>query len=297
VDKFFYKNSGLADDNYLSYRQKLMLFNFNNQYLSTTPTFYHFNVRVQSIENSSDYPKDSVPRVTSFPKYSSSYVGDDDSNVQNYGFSHRVVKIKQPSSMDVNLSEPPGDPSQTTFSIQYDKEDFNSTPLGITMGIRYNIDPYNEQTATNVTLNISPSSPGVSLVSVRSIQYFNNTGGTPFEQDISPTSPTVKVYLNADGKDDAARQWPSYSPILFNHSNVLLVVEPGYLEGNQFSVKNASSISLKCTFSDNITAREEPIHYRYIDLVYNWDGSITTIPNPNLTMPFLITAVMEVKVW
>ncbi len=74
VDKFFYQNTGLTGDNYLAYRQKLMLFNFNNQYLSTTPTFYHFNVRLQSIENQSDYPKESVPRVTSFPKYPSAYV-------------------------------------------------------------------------------------------------------------------------------------------------------------------------------------------------------------------------------
>jgi hypothetical protein len=306
VNRFFYQNTGLTADDYLSYRQKLMLFNFNNQYLSTTPTFYHFNVRIQSIENQSDYPKEAVPRATTFPKYSSAYVGDDDTFVQNYGFSHRVVKIKQPSSMTVNLSEPPGDPSQNIFSVQYDKDDFNSTPLGMTMGLRFNIDPYNEQTAVNVTLN---NSAVTELQTVRSIQYFNNTGGTPFEQDISPTSPTVKVYLNSDGKDDnPANLWPT-SRFVGAHSDILIVVEPGYIEGSQFSVKNASSISLKFTFSDNITARTEPIHYRYIDLIPQLDGFgnpivdsdgnpvFITIPNPTLTMPFLIPAVMEVKVW
>jgi hypothetical protein len=306
VDKFFKSNTGLKADDYLAYRQKLMLFNYNNQYLTTTPTFYRFNIRLESIETPSDYPKESVPRNTLFPQYSPPYVGDDDTFVQNYGFSHRVVKIKQPSSMTVNLSEPPGDPDQTTFSVQYDKEDFNSTPLGITMGLRYNIDPYNEQTAVNVTLNNSASAV---LISVRSIQYFNNTGGAPFEQDISPTSPTVKVYLNSDGKADPATQWP-LSTTVNSHSNVLIVVEPGYLEGSQFSVKNASSISLKCTFLENVTARVEPIHYRYIDLIpvldINGDPVVdpstgepimTTIPNPNLTMPFMIPAVVEVKVW
>ena len=292
VDKFFYLNTGLTGDNYLAYRQKLMLFNFNNQYLSTTPTFYHFNVSVESIEDPSDFPPESVPRRdTSTKKYPFKGIGDSFSNDQNYGFSHRVVKIKQPSSMTVNLSEPLGEPNQTTFSVQYDKGEFNST-LGITMGLRYNIDPYNEQTAINVTLN---NSADAVLQSVRSIQYFNNTGGAPFEQDISPTSPTVKVYLNSAGTVNATNLWPS-STTVNPHSNVLIVVEPGFLEGSQFSIKNASSVSLKCTFSDNITARVEPILYSYTELIWvdpNW----VLIPNPNLTMPYMIPAIMEVKVW
>jgi hypothetical protein len=303
VDKFFYNNAGLTANDYLAYRQKLMLFNFNNQYLSMTPTYYHFNISIESIESPSDFPPKSVPHFdTSKRKYFFKGIGDDDSQVQNYGFSHRIVKIKQPSSMDVNLSlNPEGRPNnQTTFSIQYDKDDFNSTlsPLGMTIGLRYNIDPYHEQTAINVTLN--NSAPAV-LMSVRSIQYFNNTGGTPFEQDISPTSPTVKVYLNSEGYIDPAKQWPS-SNTVNSYSNVLMVVEPGFIEGSQFSIKNASSISLKCTFRDidNITARVEPIHYRYTDLISVWDGTdwtLVMIPNPNLTMPYMIPAVMEVKVW
>ena len=54
--------------------------------------------------------------------------------------------------------------------------------------------------------------------------------------------------------------------------------------------------------SDNVTARMEPILYHYTDWGYGWDpvNSVwvwSLIPNPNLTMPYMIPAIMEVKVW
>jgi hypothetical protein len=299
VDKFFNKNDGLTVDEYLAYRQKLMLFNFNNQYLSITPTFYHFNIRLQSIENPSDFPKDSVPHLTTSPLYNSlKYVGDDDSNVQNYGYSRRVVKIKQPSSMNVNLSYPPGEPAVKKFSVQYDEDEFNST-LGLLMGLRYNIDPYNEQTAINVTLNNSAS---VTLDRVQVVQYLPNSG-TETAVDISYTSPTVKVYLNTNNTDGSRWVNGDTTPI-FPNSNVLMVVEPGFIGGRGLSVINKSSMSLRCTFSDNVTARVDPILYSYTEWTPPvWDSVNSTwlpsnlIQNPNLTMPFLIPAVLEVKVW
>ena len=291
VDKFFYKNGGLKENDYLNYRQKLMLFNFNNQYFSTTPTFYRFNVRFQSIENKSiDIPKESVPRITSLYVYNSTSVGDDDSNVQNYGYSRRVVKVKQPSSIDINLSNNPfGLPNnQTAFLIQYDKNEFNTT-----MGLRYKIDPYNEQTSINVTLNNTES---ITLNELQYVQVFNNTKTTPI--DISDTSPTVKVYLNTDNTTGHRWYYGDTTPIEVN-SNILMVVEPGFLEGsNQFSVVNADSISIMCTFSGNVTAIPDPILYSYT--VSIWDplsSSWIWIRNPNLTMPYMIPALMEVKVW
>jgi hypothetical protein len=294
VKKFFYANAGLAADDYIAYRQKLMLFNFNNQYVSITPTFYHFNVRLQSIENSSDLPKDSVPRITATHLYSPAYIGDDDSNVQSYGYSRRVVKIKQPSSMNVNLSSPPGEPNVSYFSVEYD---LNKTT---SLGLRYKIDPKNEQTAINVTLNntLGP----VTLDRVQAIQYFPNIGETP--QDILGTStnlPTVNVYLNTNTTDPNEKWQYNYPPqnrTVNNNSNVLLVIEPGFIEGSPFSVKNASSVSLKCTFSGNVTARDYPILYSYTVLVDPEHPEYGSIVNPdNLTMPFLIPAVLEVKVW
>jgi hypothetical protein len=291
VENFFYNNAGLTADDYLAYRQKLMLFNFNNQYLSTKPTFYHFNIRLKSIEDQSDFPKDSVPHVTSSPLYQSVYVGDDDSNVQNYGYSRRVVKIKQPSSMYINLSYPLGEPSVSNFSVQYDKDEFNST-LGLLLGLRYNIDPYNEQTAISVTLN---NSAPVTLKYVEAVMHLPNSAyETPF--NISDTSPiTAKIYLNTN--TTSGHQWykGDTTPILSN-SNVLLVLEPGFVAGKSLSVYNESSISVRCTFSDNVTARDFPIIYSYTE----WSLVNSTwmlVPNPNMTMPYMIPAVLEVKVW
>jgi hypothetical protein len=278
VDKFFYHNTGFTNNDYLDYRKRLMLFNFNNLYLSTLPTFYHFNIRFKSIDNQSDIPSEFVPNITS-PLYSTAFIGDSDSGVQNYGYSRRVVKIKQPSSMDVNLSYPSGVPDQKQFSVEYKISDLQNAPLGL----RYVIDPVNEQTAINVTLN---NSANVALTEIKTVQYFNNTGGNPLELTIPTDSPTVKVYLNTN-TINPAMQYPAFNTV-YNRSNVLLVVDPGYLE-NSFSVKNASAVYLRCTFNNTITNRTDPIPYYYLDEFSN--------PNPNLTMPFLVPAVMEVKVW
>jgi hypothetical protein len=288
VDKFFYQNAGLTDNDNLSYKQKLMLFNFNNKDLSTIPTFYHFNIRFKSLDSPSDIPSEHVPNITS-PIYSTAYVGEDDSNVKNYGYSRRLVVIKQPSSMNVNLSKqlfditgtPGGDPNQTQFTVQYNVSELTTSPVSL----RYFIDPVNEQTATNVTLNTTSAT--VKLTDVRTLQYFPNTA-TPLRLNISPDSPTVRVYLNTNKTDEAKRWRKGIYETVEGNSSVLLVVDPGYLQ-QSFTVVNATYVSLECTFDGYVTAETAPIPYSY------------TYPNGygnfNLTMPFLIPAVMEVKVW
>ena len=287
IDKFFYHNAGLTDNENLSYKQKLMLYNFNNKDLSTTLTFYHFNIRFKSLDAPSDIPSEHVPSITA-PIYLTGYVGDDDTYVQNYGYSRRLVVIKQPSSMDFNLSKklfdingtPGGDPNQTQFTVQYNVSELTTSPVSL----RYFIDPVNEQTATYVTLNTT--SPTVKLTDVRTIQYFPNS--IPLRLNISSDSPTVRVYLNTNKTDESKRWQKGIYETVNGNSSVLLVVDPGYFQ-QSFTVVNASHVSLECTFDGYVTAETAPIPYSY------------TFPNNygnfNLTMPFLIPAVMEVKVW
>ncbi len=288
IDKFFYANSGLTDNENLSYKQKLMLFNFNNKILSITPTFYHFNIRFKSLDGQSDIPSEHVPNITA-PIFTTAYVGEDDSTVQNYGYSRRLVVIKQPSSMDFNLSNstgppfgvPNGIPNQTQFTVQYNVSELISSPVSL----RYFIDPVNEQTAINVTLNTTHAS--VNLKDVRTLQYFPNTAA-PLRLNISSDSPTVRVYLNTTKINESQRWVKGISETVDGNSSILLVVDPGYLQ-QSFSGVNISYVSLECTFDDYVTANTDPIPYSY------------TLPaggrNPYLTMPFLIPAVMEVKVW
>ncbi len=296
IDKFFYHNSGLTANENLSYKQKLMLFNFNNKDMSTIPTFYHFNIRFKSLDEQSDIPALYVPNITA-PIYFTGYVGEDDSTVQNYGYSRRLVVIKQPSSMDFNLSKklfdinetnPYGDinetldgtPDQTQFTVQYNVSELTTSPVSL----RYFIDPVNDQTATYVTLNTTL--PTVRLIDVRTLQYFPNTA-IPLRLNISPDSPTVRVYLNTNKTDESKRWQKGINETVNGNSSVLLVVDPGYLQ-QSFTVVNASYVSLECTFDAPVTAETAPIPYSY------------TFPNSgnfNLTMPFLIPAVMEVKVW
>jgi hypothetical protein len=292
VDKFFYNNNGFTESEYLNYRQKLMLYNFNNQYLSTTPTYYHFNIRFQSIENSSDIPKEAVPHITTPRVYNSTYIGEDDSNVQNYGYSRRVVKVKQPSSMNVNLSYPQGNPNSNTFLVQYDWEEFNSK-LGNLTGLRYKIDPYNEQTAINVTLNNSIS---VELSYVETVIHLPNAGNET-AVNISDTSPVnAKIYLNTN--NTAGHRWfTNDATPIYPNSNVLIVFEPGFIAGKSLSAYNDSSISVRCTFSDNVTARDYPIVYSYTEWSLVNNSTWMLVPNPNLTMPYMIPAILEVKVW
>jgi hypothetical protein len=291
VGKFFYNNTRLTDSDNLAYRQKLMLFNFNNQYLSSIPTFYRFNIRFKSIAEQSDLPAEFVPKYTLSGLYPTTYVGDDDSNVQNYGYSRRVVKIKQPSSMDVNLSLPARDPDQKIFSVQYDVAELQNSSLPL----RYSIDPVNEQTASIVTLNAT--SPTVNLIDVRTAQYFPNMPD-PLRLNISSTSPTVRVYLNTTTTDESKRWVKGSNQLIDNKSTVLLVVDPGYLQ-QSFTVINASYVSLECTFDNNVTAKTDPIYYSYF--LYSEDppnsGNIIKYQNPDLSPPFMIPAIMEVKVW
>lgn len=279
VGKFFYSNSGLTANENLSYKQKLMLFNFNNKDMSTTPTFYHFNIRFISLDDPSAIPSEHVPYNTP-PFYSTAYVGEDDANVQNYGYSRRVVLIKQPSSM--NLSRPIGVPNQTRITVQYNVSELKTSPVSL----RYLINPISEQTAINVSLNTTTNGM-VRLTDVRTLQYFPNIIN-PLELNISSESPTVRVYLNTNKMDETLRWVKGSNEQVPPNSSVLLVVDPGYLQ-QSFTVINASTVSLQLTFDNYVTTGNETIPYSY------------TLPtggrNPYLTMPFLIPAVMEVKVW
>jgi hypothetical protein len=253
-----------------------MLFNFNNKDLSTIPTFYHFNIRFKSLDSQSDIPSEFVPRITA-PIYPPNFVGDPD--VQNYGYSRRLVVIKQPSSMNYSLADsigvPPGIPNQTQFTVLYNVSELQISPISL----RYLIDPVNEQTAINVTLNTTAAS--LNLKDVRTLQYFPNTPN-PLRLNISPYSPTVRVYLNTSKTDESKRWQKGTNEHLNGNSSILLVVDPGYLQ-ESFTVVNASYVSLELSFDENVTTKTDPIPYSYT--------------NPYLTMPFLIPAVMEVKVW
>jgi hypothetical protein len=285
VGKFFYNNTGFADDDYNNYRQKLVLYNFNNQFLSILPTYYRFNISIRSLETGT--PKESVPYIMS-PRYAIKSVGDDASSILSYGYSRRLVSIKQPSSITANLSRPLGDPGQAEFTVSYDIAGLQNGPGGL----RYNIDPVNDQTAINVSLN---NTGPVRLIDVKTIQYFNNTGGNPLELILPENPPTVHMYLNTNIANPSVEWKPSVNDILNNKSFMLIVVDPGYLE-KSFTVKNASSVSLRFTFNTSVTARSDPINYTYIPTPYQ-DLADNVVYYDNVTQPFLIPAVMEVKVW
>jgi len=275
VDKFFYHNSGLADTENLSYKQKLMLFNFNNKDMSSKPTFYHFNIRFKSLDVLSDIPTDSVPYNVS-PRFSTAYVGEDDTGVQNYGYSRRVVKIKQPSSMNVDLSQPLGVPDQKSISISYNKTNLKDVfPLGLV-----SIDPIYDPTAINVTLN---NTVPVNLKSVTIDQFFPNAGWTSIDADDSPIP--VRIFLNSNSTTGTRYQKGSLSNTVNTRSNILIVVDPGSLVPT--SVTNGTQVYLNCVFSNGVTNRTYPIEYYY------WPS----YSSDKITYPFLIPAVMEVKIW
>jgi hypothetical protein len=285
------------------YRNKLLLKNFNNPD-PYSPTYYHFNVQLDSVESTADVnaiPPGYVPQILLPPPQlyydmNTPAVGDEATGVNNYGDSRRAVKIKQPSCMVITLPPQPPAYNQKSILISYDLDPANPPDIHDTIDIRqsliYQIDPINEQTAININVgtNVVPAIGPVKLQDVQVLVYtpsITNPGEfdtTPYT--ILPSSENVHIYYDTL-KEDNVQKW---SPILPIANNVFIIIDPGY-----FTSKNLNPmgqrIDIQCTF-DKAVANDligSPVYYY----------SYATVADPpvKIIQPFLIPAVMEVKVW
>jgi hypothetical protein len=236
---------------------------------STDSPLYKYSIQLLSFESSPTY-RLSLPPGENLPE-----------NV-NVGYIHRVVKIKPPTSAAINASNRnvPVDPSAAPllpwdeFIVYFDfPKIYSENPL-------YRIDPFGE----NISINIknldtteSPTNPGWVAGTkpiLQEVRFYIDK--SPNLQNIAGDTPVgVPISIVYDG----TTKTPPFE--IDPGKDISLKLTPDFFVGRDME-KNRQYY-LKFTFSSNTTNLRDS---------HNYDQD-----NPEVTIPPLVPALMEVRVW
>lgn len=177
----------------------------------------------------------------------------------NYGYIKRIAKVKQPSYLIIPVNTS-GTRNNITLQI-----DFGEL---YTRSSEYNIDPLTESITVSLT-NFGGITRTLTQIRICDIPSLGN----PTCYSLIPNSPTIKIMSDDDGI------WRNPPPPQISVSNSLnITTEIGFFQ--RYGFDQASKVNLVLFFNDKITNISE--------YVYDYE---------NATIPPLVPAVVEVRVW
>lgn len=261
IEKFFNNPYSFSDD---EYKSRLIFGDFP----------YHYNIYLRSLDDKILNPLSSsiVPSIT-VPKYEFQR-GDDYSLINKYGYIRRSVMIKEPGSATFSLTSSPPPLTSKNIIISIDLSKLSGTARGEL----YQLDPLSDQTAINIDNfnSLSPKLAGISL------DYYPEADSTPISFTPPPYPSTIRIYSDTLMPDEDLRWIPSGGPISINN-NVLILIDPEYIRKLP-GIGEQSKIDIQLTFDSNVIDSNNNL------FSYDYD-------NTAVTPPFLIPAVLEVRVW
>ncbi len=214
---------------------------------------------------------------------------------EGYGYSRRLVKIKEGSSASINgTSYQNIDPVSThVFSIKIN----NTYLLTNITNLAYQIDPSREKFVINIT-NLGPMCTGITLTNVK---IYKLDAGV-----YSNVPLPVSNYPYIDGSTARLSSMPA--PVT---DNVTLRFTPYFFDqmkaqNSQIFIAMRFDVAPACTFLNNTQALPD---YNNLDGILTYYNPVTKVENTNstpfdynydpinVTQPKLRDAIVEVAVW
>jgi len=213
-----------------------------------------------------DYPyrfNITLKSVGGSTEYPTPSVADDATYLQKYGYIRRVVDIKEPGDAVFALPDP-AFATSPIVNISIGFEDLYDTERGDI----YRLRPLDETIVINIT-NFNGRT-------LNDIKFNGNI--PPMPPDISPT---IEIYKNTATKDPTKRVVLGTTGI----NNLLLFIDPRYTRQFMGQDDSAGKISLNLTFDQPVVSTSQ--------FTYTYNNAADTV----ITPPYLVPAVMEVKIW